>query len=220
MKRALVLIACWFLGSGIAQAIPNFTTQSIQGVNVQVPKGWISKSDEYSIQLLADPNNEDAPFMGMMAATISAGVSVTPRQLAEQMIIGIQQESQDIAIQLVGERESPQALYQLHQIVENEEVAYLSSFSFFDRSSGAIVYIFFAALEEEFASLGGPALPLVAFGGMAPSSVQTIQQQAQTSVSIPTDLASQISAMSHETTMKILYNMDSGWCYQGESGCR
>ncbi len=28
-----------------------------------------------------------------------------------------------------------------------------------------------------------------------------------------------ISRMQHETTMKILYNMDSGWCYSGESGC-
>lgn len=32
-------------------------------------------------------------------------------------------------------------------------------------------------------------------------------------------LASQLSQMSHESTMSILYNMDSGWCYRGEPGC-
>lgn len=32
-------------------------------------------------------------------------------------------------------------------------------------------------------------------------------------------LMSQISAMSHETSMKIIYNMGGGWCYAGESGC-
>lgn len=186
---------------------------------MQVPNGWTLTSDEYSIQLLANPNDDDAPILGMVAAAISANLNPTPRQLSQQVLAGIQKESQSLTIQLVDERESPQALYQLHQLAENGEIGYLSSFSFFDRSSGTIIYVFFAALEEEFASLGGPALPLVAFGGMAPSSVRTMQQQARASVPIPTDIASQISAMSHETTMKILYNMDSGWCYQGESGC-
>lgn len=32
-------------------------------------------------------------------------------------------------------------------------------------------------------------------------------------------LASQLSRMSHESTMSILYNMDSGWCYRGEPDC-
>lgn len=32
-------------------------------------------------------------------------------------------------------------------------------------------------------------------------------------------LASQISRMSHESMMKTIYNLDSGWCYRGEDGC-
>ncbi len=33
------------------------------------------------------------------------------------------------------------------------------------------------------------------------------------------EIMSQISAMSHETMMKTIYNLDSGWCYSGETGC-
>jgi hypothetical protein len=33
------------------------------------------------------------------------------------------------------------------------------------------------------------------------------------------EVMSQISAMSHETMMKTIYNLDSGWCYSGETGC-
>lgn len=32
-------------------------------------------------------------------------------------------------------------------------------------------------------------------------------------------MMSDISRMQHETSMKIIHNMDSGWCYLGEAGC-
>ncbi len=36
---------------------------------------------------------------------------------------------------------------------------------------------------------------------------------------VPRRAASSFLFFSHETSMKILYNMDSGWCYRGESDC-
>lgn len=42
---------------------------------------------------------------------------------------------------------------------------------------------------------------------------------AQTYCNNAYQTARQIMRMGHETSMKILYNMNSGWCYRGESGC-
>jgi len=78
-------------------------------------------------------------------------------------------------------------------------------------------------------------LPLVAFAGLPVATIEQVKQSVHapapaTQRSAPAGysaadeaaayaLASQISRMSHETSMKILYNMDSGWCYRGESDC-
>jgi hypothetical protein len=43
--------------------------------------------------------------------------------------------------------------------------------------------------------------------------------QAQAACNEEAALASQISRMSHKSTMKIIHNMDSGWCYRGEADC-
>ena len=57
---------------------------------MQVPNGWTLTSDEYSIQLLANPNDDDAPIMGMVAAAISANLNLTPRQLSQQKSPAVQ----------------------------------------------------------------------------------------------------------------------------------
>jgi hypothetical protein len=53
------------------------------------------------------------------------------------------------------------------------------------------------------------------------NAARTAQQiaAAQADCNREMALASQIMQMSHETSMKILYNMGSGWCYRGEPGC-
>lgn len=52
-------------------------------------------------------------------------------------------------------------------------------------------------------------------------AARTAQQiaAAQADCNREVALASQIMRMSHETSMKILYNVGSGWCYRGEAGC-
>lgn len=53
------------------------------------------------------------------------------------------------------------------------------------------------------------------------AAARTAQQMvaAQADCNREVALASQIMRMSHETSMKILYNMGSGWCYRGEAEC-
>ena len=65
------------------------------------------------------------------------------------------------------------------------------------------------------------AQPYVDACGNVWSQAHTPEQRAQAEAQCQQSLAlaSQLSRMSHETTMSILYNMDSGWCYRGEPDC-
>jgi hypothetical protein len=65
------------------------------------------------------------------------------------------------------------------------------------------------------------AQPYVDACGTVWSDARTAEQRALAEAECQQSLAlaSQLSRMSHESTMSILYNMDSGWCYRGESDC-
>ncbi|GIX35355.1 MAG: hypothetical protein KatS3mg126_1134 [Lysobacteraceae bacterium] len=69
--------------------------------------------------------------------------------------------------------------------------------------------------------LGDAATPYVDACGRAwrdaPSEAQKAVAEADCRRSIA--IASEVSRMTHETTMKILYNADRGWCYGGEPDC-
>ena len=160
----------------------------------------------------------------------------SPRQVADTVLAQLDLPTQGIVATLIEERDQNGALYRLHRLQEGRKPGYLASYTYTDARSGAIVHLFFSALEQRFIELGGPVLPLVAFAGLPVASIEQVKQSVHArrsrrcSVPQPAGysaadeaaayaLASQISRMSHETSMKILYNMDSGWCYRGESDC-
>ncbi|MDR9402341.1 MAG: hypothetical protein RI580_02780 [Halothece sp. Uz-M2-17] len=237
MKKLIFYFASVLLSTLPAQAVPNFASRNIQGLNVNVPQGWQVESDHYSIQLFADPSNEDAPTMGLIAATANQSMTITPAQVSAMVIQQIQAAAPTTQMQLVDQNDNGTALYQLHQLTEGSNIGYMSSYTYTDQGSGSMVYVFFTALAQDFVNLGGPALPLVAFGGLQPQAVANIQQQVtQNPASYQNninqdqysnlqvtpqnyEMLSQISAMSHETSMKILHNIGGGWCYRGEPNC-
>ncbi|GAB4178260.1 MAG: hypothetical protein Kow0020_14310 [Wenzhouxiangellaceae bacterium] len=71
------------------------------------------------------------------------------------------------------------------------------------------------------ATLGAAAQPYMDQCGRSWNQAITDAQKAAVEAECiqSFQIASQISRMSHETTMKILYNSDSGWCYSGEADC-
>lgn len=237
MKKLLFGLASFLISTLPAQAVPDFTPNNIQGLSVNVPQGWQVQSDTYSIQLFADPSNDDAATMGLIAATANQAVTITPSQVSAMVIQQIQAAAPNTQMQLVDQNNNGSALYQLYQIIEGSNLGYMSSYTYTDQSSGSMVYVFFAALAQDFIKLGGPALPLVAFGGLQPQAVANIQQQVlqnpasyqntfnqnqDSNVQVTPqnyEMLSQISAMSHQTSMKILHNIGGGWCYQGEPDC-
>ena len=48
---------------------------------------------------------------------------------------------------------------------------------------------------------------------------QLLYQQCVQDRQASFEIMSRIYAMSHETMMKTIYNLDTGWCYSGETGC-
>ena len=65
------------------------------------------------------------------------------------------------------------------------------------------------------AAIGDAAVPAIA----APYLDACGQPAGSTDCAAQLALASQISRLSHESSMQILYNMDNGWCREGEPGC-
>lgn len=227
MKRLIILVSSLFISTQSVLAIPEFRQQQIQGVNVQVPQGWQSQSDEYSIILSENPQDEDAAVIGLIAATANQQVEITPRQVSEAIITQIQQSEPTVQIRLIDERDNNQALYQLYQVIEGNQTAYLSSYAYTDSASGSLVYLYFVALEQDFIEMGGPGVPLVVFAGIPPEALVAIQEEVEQNNSWSDleataeyyETLSRISAMSHETSMKILHNIGGGWCYSYEPDC-
>ena len=65
------------------------------------------------------------------------------------------------------------------------------------------------------------AQPYVDACGTVWANARTAEQRAQAEAQCRQSLAlaSELSRMSHESSMSILYNMGSGWCYRGEPNC-
>lgn len=238
---------------------------------------------------MESPQAESSPVLVLFALAAQSGNSASPAQLADAVFTQLDLGSHGFSSRLLEERKLGPALYRLHSLQKGDQFGYLASYSHTDAASGALIHMFFSALEQRFIELGGTVLPLVAFAGLDPALIEQIKAEsahAQTSVlrtagsghgcqpghgyevclaeqwfgaggthEVPstssvvdastaecgrrTDAArnavelsaaqaycdkvyqnaSQILRMGHETSMKILYSMDSGWCYQGESGC-
>lgn len=211
-----------------------FERVEIAGTPMQLPKGWTRQQDDYGL-ILSESSDDDAPVLALIGVQGQPGQYVAARQVADTVLAQLDLPTQGIVATLVEERDQNGALYRLHQLQEGRKPGYLASYTYTDARSGAIVHLFFSALEQRFIELGGPVLPLVAFAGLPVASIEQVKQSvhapapamqrsAAAGYSAADEaaayaLASQISRMSHETSMKILYNTDSGWCYRGESDC-
>lgn len=217
-------------------AAPRFERTQIAGTMMQLPVGWQRQQDDYGLILTENRNDEDSPVLALIGVQGQPGQQVAPRQIADTALAQLDPAAQGIVATLIEERDQNGALYRLHRLQEGPKSGYLVSYTYSDANSGAIVHLFFSALERRFIELGGPVLPLVVFAGLPQTMIEQIERdadasslvaQARSAVSPPGSghdeaayaLASRISRMSHETSMKILYNSDSGWCYRGESDC-
>ena len=239
MNRSLCTLFLYlttlFAAAAPAVAAPlRFERVEIAGAPMQLPQGWTRQQDDYGL-ILSESGDDDAPVLALIGVQGQPGQYVAPRQVADTVLAQLDLAKQGIVATLIEERDQNGALYRLHQLQEGRKPGYLASYTYTDARSGAIVHLFFSALEQRFIELGGPVLPLVAFAGLPVATIEQVKQSvhapapamqraAPAGYSAADEaanyaLASQISRMSHETSMKILYNMDSGWCYRGESDC-
>lgn len=280
----VLLLACATMPPVDAAAL-RFEQVDVGGASMRLPSGWQRQQDEYSL-IAMESQAESSPVLALFALAAQPGGSTTPAQLADAVLAQMDLASQGFSLRLVEERNVGPALYRLHALQHGDRFGYLASYSHTDSSSGALIHMFFSALEQRFIELGGTVLPLVAFAGLDPALIEQVkaessvapgraavdaksckpgqgyevclaeqwfgpggqyttpnagsisqgyvdacgnrhqnartpaeQQQAEAWCLQALQTASQISRMGHETSMKILYNMDSGWCYRGESGC-
>lgn len=291
MRLAIALSFVLWFGIGslpvTADAAPlRFEQVNIGGASMNLPRGWQRQQDDYSL-ILMESQAESSPVLALFALAAQPGNATTPAQLADAVLAQLDLGSHGFSARLVEERNVGPALYRLHALQNQAQLGYLASYSYTDAASGALIHMFFSALEQRFIELGGTVLPLVAFAGMDPGLIEQIKagsaQAGAQSAPASTDAcppgqsyelcladqwfgpggryeapstssvvdsytaeckrrsdaarnaaelsaaqsycnsayqsASQIMRMGHETSMKILYNMDSGWCYRGESGC-
>ncbi len=228
LYRSLAVAALVSL-TALALAVPPLAPYNLNsGGTFMLPQGWQVTEDEFSVIAYENPNDPDAAILGIFAFIQPGGTTLTPQQVAVGMLDALELEANGISAQGVYETMQNGALYQLHQLYDGSNVGYLSSYSYTDGASGAIYYLLFSALESSFVDLGGPALPLVAFTGLDASAlnydtnVQVPATQEFNNIEVTAEnyeMLSQISAMMHDTTMKTLYNFDTGWCYAGEPGC-
>lgn len=236
MFKSFILGIVIALGCAGIHAAPTLRIERVEisGAPMQLPKGWTRQQDDYGL-ILSESGDDDAPVLALIGVQGQPGQYVAPRQVADTVLAQLDLPKQGIVATLIEERDQNGALYRLHQLQEGRKPGYLASYTYTDARSGAIVHLFFSALEQRFIELGGPVLPLVAFAGLPVATIEQVKQSVQAPApamqrAAPAGysaadeaanyaLASQISRMSHETSMKILYNMDSGWCYRGESDC-
>lgn len=246
-----------------------FEAVQLAGMQMQLPRDWQRQIDDYSLILVESPEQERSPVLALFALAIEPGVEVATEALADSVLEQLDLPNHGIRSRLVEQRLQGAALHRLHLLETDDGFGYMASYSFADPASGALVHMFFSAPAADFVELGGPMLPLVAFGGLDPGLLQRARSDAATGFDpagcSPADvaacgaveglgasaapyidacgnawsqalteaqqaaaeadclqsieIASRISRMSHETSMKVLYNADAGWCYRGEAGC-
>lgn len=265
-------------------ATPVFDRVEIAGSTMQLPRGWQRQQDDYSLILTESPESARSAVLALFALAAPPGSAVTPEQLADAILEQLDLARHGIEAERVEQRAQGAALYRLHRLRIASDVGYLASYSFTDAASGALIHLFFSALESRFVELGGPVLPLVVFGGMDSGAIEAVKHDAARSTPAPQTRdcapgqsfevclaeqwfgeggryasptpgslverttaaceqrtraarddqalaaarafcdrsyanASRVLAMSHQTSMKILHNIDGGWCYRGDSGC-
>lgn len=285
MWMAWLLVGAIALPMSAARATnPVFDQVNIGGSTMQLPRGWQRQQDDYSLILTESPDNQRSALLALFALAAQSGAAVTPEQLADAVLAQFDLARHGIEAERVEQRAQGKALYRLHRLRVGKDVGYLASYSFTDSASGALIHMFFSALESRFVELGGPVLPLVVFGGMDVSAIEAIKRDATAAAPAPRQrdcaagqsievclakqwfgeggryaapasgslaertttsceertraardaqslaaarafceqsyaIASRVLAMSHQTSMKIAYNMGGGWCYRGESDC-
>ena len=248
----------------------DFVPTELAGMQMQLPRGWQQQLDDHSLILVESPEVERSAVLALFALAVQPGTAIAPEELADAVLEQLDLAGHGIRAQLVEQSERGTALYRMHLLETEDSFGYMSSYSFADAASGALVHMFFSAPEARYLELGGPILPLVVFGGMEPqllararaeaaeskvdlagcgladlsacggidalgagagpyidacgrswSQALTGSQQAAAEADClqSIEIASRISRMSHETSMKVLYNADAGWCYRGEAGC-
>ncbi|MCA9835876.1 MAG: hypothetical protein KC422_03140 [Trueperaceae bacterium] len=250
MKLIFSLFICL---PGLAFAQVALVPYEVAGLTFKLPANWQVQSDDYSVIAYENPNDEDAALLGLFAFVSQGGTNTSAEQVADSMLESFDLTSQGFYSQLMDENTQQGALYRLYQLYDAENVGYLSTYTYVDAQSGAIYYLFYSALQDNFVAYGGPALPLVAFVGMDESLLEytgatspqpltdpyagsescedqaanasnqqeanLVYKQCVQDRQAAYEVMSQISAMSHETMMKTIYNLDTGWCYSGEAGC-
>ena len=218
-----------------AAGLPRFKPEIIAGHTMNLPLGWQRQQDEASLILTEDPDDEDSPALALFAIRIDPERSPAPAALADAVLVQLNLPAQGVTAVLAEERWQHGALYRLHRLDESGQFGYLGSYTNVDRARGNLVHMMFSARDRDFVELGGPLLPLVVYAGVDPDVLDATSHASREAPAATgceaswacadgmsaeeMALASQISRMNHEASMKILYNMDSGWCHGGEAVC-
>lgn len=214
-----------------AQSLPSFDAISVGGQTMHLPRGWSRQQDDASMVLTKDPADSASPVLALFAVQADPAQAPAPAALADAVLGQLNLAAQGLQPLLLEQRSEDGALYRLHRLDGPAQDGYLSSYTHVNRSSGALVHMLYSARDFEFVALGGPALPLVVFAGVDPAALHALAHApvasrcddswacAENLTADELALASRISQMSHESSMKLIYNLDSGWCYRGESDC-
>lgn len=166
-------------------APPVFDRVDVAGSTMQLPRSWQRQQDDYSLILTESPDSERSAVLALFALTAQPGTVVTPEQLADGILEQLDLTRHGIEAERVEQRAQGAALYRLHRLRVADDVGYLASYSFTDAASGALIHLFFSALESRFVELGGPVLPLVVFGGMEAGAIEALKRDAAKSAPAP-----------------------------------
>lgn len=183
----LLLSAALFLPGLVIAAPPRFEPVQLAGMNMQLPVGWQRQQDDASVILTDDPKAEHPAVTGLIAVASGSTDAVAPDQVADLVLQQMDLPSHGFRVSTVELRRKEQALYRLHQLDTGSVRGYLASFTFTESTSGAIVHMFFSALDQRFVDLGGPLFPLVVFGGMEVSALEQAQKDATQTASQDVD---------------------------------
>lgn len=183
----LLLCALLVLPAVAIAALPRFEPVQLAGMNMQLPAGWHRQQDDASLILTDDPKAENPAVAGLIAVATGSTNAVAPDQVADLVLQQMDLSNHGFRVSTVEQRRKEQALYRLHQLDKGSLRGYLASFTFTESQSGAIVHMFFSALDQRFVDLGGPMFPLVVFGGMEVSALKQAHQDAQQTASRDVD---------------------------------
>ncbi|MGE0726005.1 MAG: hypothetical protein AB7O45_16640 [Alphaproteobacteria bacterium] len=194
--------------------------QTVSGQKVWLPRGWKvtarRSGDDQTILAHGGNAGPGAPVLGMITVAKPAGA---PLRTWSNSIVRQLLEGQATETRVIEETELPNGLLQLHRIDGTATVGNIATFAYIDPSRrGALVFLFFAAREDEFIAWNGAVLPLVAFGGIRAKAIDQLRPgpSARRNESGPQGT---IAEMNRLVRQQAVLKARGGWCVRGEAGC-